>query len=96
MKFVKRVLAVLLILVLTGIGFWVGIDNQGLITFYLLGFSLGEMPVGLWMLLALSLGVMFGLLVTAPTVFRLRHKNNTLIKRLEKVSQESSQGGAGQ
>jgi len=96
MKFVKRLLGVLLMLMLIAIGVWVGVDNQNLITFYLLGFSLGEMPVGLWMLSALSIGVMFGLLVTVPTVFRLRHKNSSLIKRLQKASQESSQGGSGQ
>ena len=89
MTFLRRLLYVVLVLVLIAIGFWIGVDNQAPATFYLLGFSLGELPVGLWMLSALCVGVACGLLVTAPTVFRLRRKNLTLIKRLQKINADN-------
>ncbi len=46
------------------LGIWIGQDNSATTSFVLFGFTLGEMPLAFWVLVAFALGLMFGVLAT--------------------------------
>ena len=86
----KRVVWVVLGVLLMTVGAMIGIENKIQVPFSLLGANLGEMPLGLWVLAAFSLGAIIALLVTQWSVTILRRRVRTLNKQLVLAQQKNS------
>lgn len=76
MRRAKALFWVLLALPMAGIGVWFVQDNSTLVPLVLLGFTLGELPLGIWLTLAFLVGVLSAVLATVPalSVARLRQR----------------------
>jgi uncharacterized integral membrane protein len=64
---IKALLWVLLALPVTGVGVWFVQDNNTPVPLVLLGFRVGELPLGMWLTLTFFVGVLTALLTTLPT-----------------------------
>ncbi|MFA5495189.1 MAG: LapA family protein [Porticoccaceae bacterium] len=60
------------------VGLWIAQDNSQQVGVTLLGFSLADLSLGLWLLFAFVTGVIFGLLVTLPLLWRQARDNRKL------------------
>ncbi len=76
MRRVKTVFWVLLALPFAGIGVWFVQDNNTNVSLVLLGFPLGELPLGIWLTLTFFVGVLAAVLATLPALgaARLRYR----------------------
>lgn len=70
MKTIKRWLWVVLLLLCLFVGLWLAQDNAGLVTVVLLGFPLEGLSLGVWLLLALLVGVVLGMAASLPLIAR--------------------------
>lgn len=77
---VKVLLWALLALPVAAIGIWFVQDNSAPVPVVLLGFPLGELPLGIWLALTFLTGVLAALLTTVPVVGGARLR----IRRLER------------
>lgn len=53
-------------------GMWLVQDNSTPVSVALLGFPVGSLPLGIWLLLAFLLGVVAAMLASFPVLVRLR------------------------
>jgi uncharacterized integral membrane protein len=53
-------------------GIWLVQDNSTPVPLALLGFPVGSLPLGIWLLLAFLLGVLAAMLASFPVLVRLR------------------------
>ncbi|MCB1667893.1 MAG: LapA family protein [Porticoccaceae bacterium] len=67
------------------IGVWVVVDNPEPVMVRLAGFKLQELPTGLWILLAFTVGCLFGLLCGWPQLLRQKKQLNSLRRQLRKA-----------
>lgn len=74
----KVLLYGLLALLCLFVGLWIAQDNSQQVGVTLLGFSLADLSLGLWLLFAFVAGVIIGLLATLPLVWRLTRSNRKL------------------
>lgn len=86
----KRVLWVIFGVLLITVGAIIGVENETRVGFQLFGTSLGQMPLGLWVLAAFSLGTVVALLVTQLSVTALRRRVRSLNRQLVLAQQKSS------
>lgn len=72
MKHIKRLIASLLLIpIILAVVIFVT-DNPELISIQLLGFSIGELSAGAWMMLSFVVGGVVGLLAGSVIIFQLR------------------------
>ena len=95
LKWIKRTLLVLVILVATISGWKFSFDNGEPVQLLLLGSQLPTMPIGLWILSALLLGCVLGFILSylpnALNQYSLQTKSRK-IQRLEKKLQKVPKG----
>lgn len=84
----KRVLWLIFAIVLITVGAMIGVENETPARFQLFGASLGQMPLGVWVLAAFSLGAVAALLVTQLSVTLLRRRVRTLNRELMLARQQ--------
>ncbi len=72
MKKAKHLLQFLGILLCLFVGLWVAQDNAQPVEVRLVGFALPPLPLGLWLLIMLSAGVVLGMLASLPAMVRAR------------------------
>ena len=82
MRQLKRIFMILVVIFCIFIGLWVAQDNPQAVALSLLGFPLGEIPLGFGLLLALASGVFAGILASLPMIVRLRAENRRLKQRI--------------
>lgn len=80
----KKIVYLLVALISLFTGLWIAQDNPETVVITLLGFPLGGMSAGLWLLLAFAVGILAGLAATLPLIWRLTAANRTL--RREQVA----------
>lgn len=78
LRFLAWLLAALATAVL---GIWIAQDNSAQTAVVVLGFSLGSLPLGIWLMLAFLAGVLASLLASAPGMVGLRLRVRRLQKR---------------
>lgn len=79
---VKRLLLSLLLLFCVLLGIWVARDNQASAELVLFGFPIGDLSLGVWLLLALFAGVLLGIASSLPPILRLRRERRRLEKEV--------------
>lgn len=89
MQTLRRILLVVFGVLLLTIGAVIGVENDTPVVFQLFGMSLGQMPVGLWVLVAFTLGAVLALFVTQLSVTALRRRVRSLNKQLVLAQQKS-------
>jgi len=83
MKRLKTILLTLVVILCIFAGLWIAQDNPQPVALRLLGFPVGEIPVGLGLLVVLALGALLGLIASGPTILRLRAENRRLKQNIE-------------
>lgn len=84
MALLKRLWLLLLAVLAILLGLAVVLANPEPLSMELFGYPLGPMPSGLWVLLAVSLGCLLGLLASLPALLRLKRRAYLLNKQLAK------------
>ena len=82
----KRIVMVVPIVIAIFIGVWVVQDNPVETDIMLLGFPVGKLPLGLWMLVFFLGGLIAGLCLSYPTIFGLKRqakRKNKILKTYE-------------
>lgn len=85
MRRAKALFWVLLALPMAGIGVWFVQDNSTLAPLMLLGFPLGELPLGIWLTLAFLVGVLSALLATVPALGAARLRQRRLEREVARL-----------
>lgn len=88
---VKRLFLSALLLFCLLLGIWVVRDNQASVELVLFGFPVSDQSLGVWLLLALFIGVLLGIASSLPPIMRLRRQK----RRLEKEALTSRKEVAG-
>jgi uncharacterized integral membrane protein len=70
------------------IGAWIVQDNGAEITIVLLGFQLGALPVGLWLLIFFFGGLLIGQSIVYPMTFNLKRLSRRDAKLISKLKSE--------
>lgn len=78
MKRIKNILLALAVMLSIFIGLWLGQDNPDTVNVVLLGFQLPPLPLGVWLLVALVVGIVLGLLASLPLLIRANAENRRL------------------
>lgn len=84
----KKVLIGLLVIVVVLLGIWTYQDNSAPVSFTLAGFSLGELPLIVWVLAGFAIGVVVGTLFTLPSSLASRHRQQRYRQRLISAEQK--------
>lgn len=84
MRFFKRLLAFLLLVLVLAFGVLFTVQNTDKTPLDLLLVQLPEQRVSLWVLLAFALGGLAGLLISSAALIRLKSRNLLLQRRLDK------------
>jgi uncharacterized integral membrane protein len=82
---VKALFGALLALPVAGIGIWFAQDNSAPVPLVLLGFPLGELPLGIWLTLAFFVGVLAAVLATLPALAAARLRLRRLERELARL-----------
>jgi len=82
MKTLGRVLLAILGILLVVVGAVIGVENDARVAFQLFGRQLGELPLGLWMLVAFAAGALLALAGTQVSVTALRRRIRGLNRQL--------------
>ncbi len=90
MRSLKRLLAVLLLLVILMLGVLFSVQNTATAPLDLLLIQLPEQRVALWVLLAFALGGIVGMLISAVAILQLKSQGLLLQRKLNKQAQEMS------
>lgn len=90
MRSLKRLLAVLLLLVVLVFGVLFSIQNTATAPLDLLLIQLPEQRVALWVLLAFSVGGITGMLMSAAAIIRLKSQTILLQRKCDKQAKEVS------
>ncbi|HEY8384958.1 MAG TPA: LapA family protein [Porticoccaceae bacterium] len=67
----KKLLTGLVLLIFIFLGVWTAQDNAQLVDVTLLGFDVGSLSLGLWLVLSFLAGVVIALVATLPLAWRL-------------------------
>ena len=96
LRWIKRILLLLIILAAVILGFKFSIDNGQPVQLLFFGWQLPDIPLGVWVLCALLLGYLLGLLLSfVPNAFNRRsltmkdNKIQRLEAQLQKVREDS-------
>lgn len=92
LRFLAWLLAALVTVVL---GIWIAQDNSVQTAIVVLGFPLGSLPLGIWLMLAFLAGVLASLLVSAPGMVRLQLRARRLQKRQQMQAPPAGQRAEG-
>lgn len=98
MRKIKLILLVVLLLVAVFVGAWFVQDNNSSTDVVLLGFHLGIMPVGVWVLVFFLSGVVVGVALSYPAIFGLKRQSRRSLKMLRKLEGDlgkAQQNGVG-
>ena len=87
MKFLKKLILLLIIILCIGLGGWIFLDNPEPLSMTFLGFRTPAMPKGIWLLSALFIGCVLGILSSYPLVVRLKMK----LRQQQKQNQNQKQ-----
>lgn len=90
MRFMRRLLAFLLILLVLIFGVLFSIQNTATAPLDLLLFQLPEQRVALWILLAFALGGVTGVLISTIAIVQLKSHSLLLQRKLDKSRKELS------
>lgn len=71
------------------VGLWIVQDNPDPTTLRLLGFALGDLPLGVWIIGIFFLGAAIGLLSGSIALLRLRREVRRYRSKAMRTSQES-------
>ena len=97
MALLKKLWLLLVGLLAILLGLAVVLANPEPLTLELLGYPLGPIPSGLWLLLAISCGCLLGILVSLPALLRLKRRvyllNKQLVKQRVAYSNEQQKRG---
>ncbi|TNE78859.1 MAG: LapA family protein [Gammaproteobacteria bacterium] len=74
MALLKKIWVLLLCVLAILFGLAIVLANPQPLSLELLGYPLGPMPSGLWLLLALTCGCLLGVLVSLPALLRLKRR----------------------
>lgn len=85
MRRAKALFWVLLALPMAGIGVWFVQDNSTLVSLVLLGFPLGELPLGIWLTLTFLVGVLSAVLATVPALGAARLRQRRLEREIARL-----------
>ena len=85
MRRAKVLFWVLLALPMAGIGVWFVQDNSTLVSLVLLGFPLGELPLGIWLTLTFLVGVLSAVLATVPALGAARLRQRRLEREIARL-----------
>lgn len=70
---------------MAGIGVWFVQDNSTLVSLVLLGFPLGELPLGIWLTLTFLVGVLSAVLATVPALGAARLRQRRLEREIARL-----------
>lgn len=90
MQILRRILLVILGVALLTAGAMIGVENDTPLDFQLFGLNLGQLPAGLWILMAFTLGALLALFVTQLSVTALRRRVRALNKQLVLAQQQNN------
>lgn len=90
MQTLRRILLVILGVALLTAGAIIGVENDTPLDFQLFGLNLGQLPAGLWILMAFTLGALLALFVTQLSITALRRRVRALNKQLVLAQQQSN------
>jgi len=79
---VKRWIGLLLLLVCVLLGIWIVQDNPLEVPVTLLGFSLGQLPLGIWLLAAFLAGSVLSYVLSLPNAVKQRAQGRRLQRQL--------------
>jgi len=68
----KRALGMIFVSFWVLLGVWLVQDNPDNITLRLAGFSIGDLPAGIWIIAVFSLGIIVGLFASGLAILRLK------------------------
>lgn len=84
MALLKKLWILLVCVLAILFGLSIVLANPEPLSMELLGYSLGPMPSGLWLLLAVSIGCLLGVVVSLPALLRVKRRAYLLNKQLTK------------
>ena len=87
MKVLKNLILFLIVILCIGLGGWLFLDNPEPISMTFLGFKTPELPKGIWLLGALFIGCVLGIISSYPVVVRLKMK----LRQQQRQSQKQLQ-----
>ena len=90
MRYLKRWLAYLLLLVVLAFGVLFSVQNTVAVPLDLLLFQLPEQRLALWVLLAFALGGVVGMLISTTAILQLKSQSLLLQRKLDKHQKELS------
>ncbi|WP_461516134.1 LapA family protein [Porticoccus sp.] len=97
MALLKKLWLLLVGLLAILLGLAVVLANPEPLSLELFGYSVGPMPSGLWLLLAVSCGCLLGILVGLPALLRMKRRvyllNKQLVKQRLAYSNEQQKRG---
>lgn len=85
MALLKKLWILLVCVLAILFGLSIVLANPEPVSMVLLGYSLGPMPYGLWLLLAVSIGCLLGIVVSLPALLRVKRRAYLLNKQLTKL-----------
>ncbi|MGE3296478.1 MAG: lipopolysaccharide assembly protein LapA domain-containing protein [Porticoccaceae bacterium] len=85
MRRTKALFWALLALPMAGIGVWFVQDNDTSVALVLLGFPLGELPLGIWLTLTFLIGVLSTVLATVPVLGAARLRQRRLEREVARL-----------
>ncbi|MGV6806913.1 MAG: lipopolysaccharide assembly protein LapA domain-containing protein [bacterium] len=87
---IKKLLVVLLAILSILLGASVMLENPQTLSVVLLGYPVNDVPLGVWLLGALLVGGVAGILVSLPPLIALKAKNKRLAKQLQQTQASGS------
>ena len=84
MKKLKTLLLIMVCVLVILLGFWVVVENPQVVTVRLGGQQTNSLPLGGWLLLLFSAGVLFGSVCGFPSLIAQKRKVRALSRKLNK------------
>ena len=88
MKFLRRILTILIVLATIGVGVLFALQNKGLVPLDLLVYTFEPKSLALWVLGAFALGGLLGMLISSALMVRLRASLGSSRRQLAKSRTE--------
>ena len=90
MKLLRKLVTVLLVLAMVGVGVLFALQNKVLVPLDLLVHTFGPQSLALWILSAFALGGLLGMLISSFILVRLRTSLSSSRRQLDKARTEVS------
>ena len=90
MNFLRKLLTVILVLAMLAVGVLFALQNKTPVSLDLLVYTFDPQSLALWVLLALALGGLLGMLVSSVILLRTRASLASCKRQLEKARTEAS------